>query len=276
MTKDDLSSPTVSVVLTVYNGESYVDDAVESILSQSFSDFEFIIIDDGSNDGTVVVINQFEDERIRLFQQENQGRANSLNKGLRAAKGEYVAIIDDDDIAHSKRLESQVEFLDSHPDVSAVGSWFKVVDPTNQAEGKVMTPPVDSNQIMKILPQTNPLAHSTMLYRKADVLAVGGYDDDLDSCIDYDLWVRLATAGYRLKNIDEVLCTLRKSDDLSSFSFTGFKMIIYYQTMFAIRWRAAKGLDIPDRYLLYPFLMLLWALVPDSMNTIAKRIISHG
>ena len=122
------SSPRITVLMPVYNCELYIKEAIDSILNQSFSDFEFIIIDDASSDSTVSIIKAYDDPRIQLIvKQQNSGYTNSLNYGLSIAKGEYIARMDGDDISFSERFEKQIAFLDKNPDVVLCGTFFKII-----------------------------------------------------------------------------------------------------------------------------------------------------
>src|SRR5262245_16448315 len=131
-----MSMPLVSVVLTVYNGERFLCEALESILGQDFRDFELIVINDGSKDGTAHLLQSYEqsDLRIRVYHQPNRGLVESLNRGCTIARGEYIARLDADDVAQTDRLFRQVVFLERHPDVGLLGGAVEVVD----LRGKVL------------------------------------------------------------------------------------------------------------------------------------------
>lgn len=233
-----MDSPTVSVLLTVYNGEPYLEETVESVLDQTYEDFELVVVDDGSTDGTAGILSEVQDERIRLFDQPNRGRPQALNRGLMHCRGEYVAIIDDDDIASPRRLQRQVSVLENRPNVDVLGSWFErrfeVETPVSVEQVKT---PVSDRQIRQALPNYNPLAHSSVTYRKAAVEQVGGYDVSLHSCVDYDLWIRLAAAGFQFAAVDEPLCTIRKHED-RSFDFSGQNQLRRWLTTWALQHRA--------------------------------------
>lgn len=182
----------VSVVMSVYNGERYLQEAVESILNQSFTDFEFIIIDDGSTDGTWDILTGYNDPRIVLLcNEQNIGLTRSLNRGLAVARGEYIARMDADDVSLPERLAVQVAFLEEHPDVGLVGSPPFVVD----AQGgiKHVEPvPIDDLEIKWLLLFHNTFAHSSVMFRRNVLNAVGPYSAEKIVAQDYDLWVRIA------------------------------------------------------------------------------------
>ncbi|MCP8319033.1 MAG: glycosyltransferase, partial [Candidatus Methylarchaceae archaeon HK01B] len=124
-----MKSPKITILMSVYNGEKYLREAIDSILNQTFKDFEFLIINDGSTDRTVEILRSYHDSRIKIITNEkNMGLTKSLNKGLKIARSEYVARMDADDISYPRRLEVQYEYMKKNPDVGIVGSWNDVID----------------------------------------------------------------------------------------------------------------------------------------------------
>ncbi|MDQ4061967.1 MAG: glycosyltransferase [Pseudomonadota bacterium] len=201
-----MSTPSVSVLMSVYNGAPFLDAAIDSIRAQSFDDFEFIIIDDGSTDATPAILarHAVADPRIRILSQRNLGLIAALNRGLAEASGVYVARMDADDIAKPHRLERQIGMLDSDRRLVLVGSRYEVID----AQGAVLRPgdvPTDPARIRETLDRTNCIAHPTVLMRRDAVLAAGGYRRAYLLCEDYDLWLRLAEAGDLLNLPDRLL-----------------------------------------------------------------------
>jgi len=210
--------PKISVVMPVYNREKYLRDAVNSILNQTFQDFEFIIIDDGSTDQTPQIIDEYKknDQRIISFQQpQNCGVVNARNKGLEMARGEYLAVMDSDDISLPHRLETQYRFLETHPNIGVVGSNVTAINAT----GKVIT-----NFINRVyLPQTptvirwsfcftNNVINPVVMARTDILRAVSGYSVETKGLAeDYDLWTRVALHN-NFYNIQEVLLLLRSHE----------------------------------------------------------------
>ncbi|WP_336360141.1 glycosyltransferase family 2 protein [Haladaptatus sp. ZSTT2] len=268
-----VSNPRVSVLLTVYNGLPYVEAAIESILSQTFDEFEFVIVDDGSTDGTTELLKSYDDPRINLHIQANSGRAKALETGRSVATGKYIAVIDADDTAESQRLERQVSVLDTNPSVALVGAWYfrryerEVGHPTEE----MVKPPTEHEALIAELPARNPFAHSLVMYRAAVADRVGGYDETMDSCIDYRLWVQIASAGYRVQILDEVLGTIRKHDK-RAFKLSGKKQLRYLLTAFSVRWEAATSLDLPFYTRLLPVLMITWAIVPTPLQNLIRKV----
>jgi len=199
-------TPQVSVVLAVYNGERHVEASLRSILRQTFTDFELIAIDDGSTDRTPEILSslQRDDGRLRVVTQENRGLTASLIRGVDMARGRYIARQDADDISPPERFRKQVEFLDAHPSVAAVGSWADVIDGTGSVVG-VLKPPSGPRAVARAL-QTLRVAivHGSMMMRREAILSVGGYREAFPVCQDYDLWLRLI-AAFDLDNLPEAL-----------------------------------------------------------------------
>lgn len=199
--------PLVSVVMTVYNGEKYLAAAVESILGQTFRDFEFIIIDDGSTDKTPELLNAFaaKDARISVLRQPNHGLCYSLNRGCAAAHGKYIARMDADDVSLPKRLELQVAFLEQNPRTAALGTELKFLDDngTSDCDWNIPTQP---DEVARQLLKYNALPHSSVLMRRAVFEELGGYR--FQHTEDYDLWLRMSDR-YELTNLPAPLMHYR-------------------------------------------------------------------
>ncbi len=204
------SIPRVSVIMPVYNGEQFLREAVDSILGQTFTDFEFIIIDDGSTDGTRAILESYSDPRIVLVHQENQGLVRSLNRGLRMARGEYIARQDADDVSLPERLEKQVAYLDTHPMTGVLGTGIMV---TNSSGVPVMTfiNPGDNSSLQSLLFTTCCFAHGEVMLRQAVVESVGYYDESYAINEDYEYWLR-AAERWELAIVSEILYRKRQSD----------------------------------------------------------------
>ncbi len=188
----------VSIILPTYNGEKYIKRAIESVLSQTFSNWELLVIDDGSIDNTKSIVRVYNDKRIIYLKNEvNLGIQKTLNKGIREAKGEYIARIDDDDIWCDKdKLQKQVEFLEMNTDHILVGTGVIVVDEKNKELLRYVVPQSDTEIRSKILGK-NCFVHSSVLFSKDAALKFGGYDESQNTrhLEDYDLWLKLGTIG---------------------------------------------------------------------------------
>ena len=189
------SIPKVSVVMSVYNGAHYLQKSVDSILGQTFTDFEFIIIDDGSTDDTWQMLLEYanRDPRLKPFQNaENLGLTKTLNRGLKLARGEYIARLDADDRSFPERLEQQVTYLQSHPSVALVSTGVQYVDPEGR-ELRIDIPPTNLTVLRWEFLFRNPLRHPTVMWRRELVQdKVGYYDPNFVCTQDYDFWVRIS------------------------------------------------------------------------------------
>lgn len=201
--------PPISVIMSVYNGEKYLKEAIESILSQTFTDFEFIIVNDKSIDNSSKIISEFNDPRIIVIENlENIGLTKSLNKALKVAKGEYIARMDCDDISLPKRFEIQKKFLDENKDIVCVGSGTIIIDGAGRETGGKN--PISDHELLKFyVILKNQITHSTVMFRKSIILNIGGYNELVKYAQDYDLWSRLLINGYRFSNIEFPLLKYR-------------------------------------------------------------------
>ncbi len=196
--------PRVTVFIPVYNRERYIGAAITSILAQSFTDYELLLIDDGSTDRSVEIMRSYSDPRIRVVcNGANLGIPKTRNRGLQLARGEYIALLDSDDVAHPRRLEKQVAFLDRHPDYAQVGSWDRAIDEQGRLLKKVKRQPVRPDDIHAQLLFRCCLSNRSIMARTA-ILRAYGYRDDYPRCQDYELHVRLAKC-YKLGNLPDVL-----------------------------------------------------------------------
>jgi hypothetical protein len=203
--------PKVTVLMAVYNGERFVREAIDSILSQTFQDFEFLIVDDGSTDRSREVILSYNDPRIRLLTNErNLGLTASLNRGLAEARGTYVARHDADDISEPTRLERQVACLDARADLALLGTWYRKIGEHGEFLGKRRLP-VDHVRARWCLLFFCPFVHASVMLRRSLILErVGPYDESFAYAQDYDLWSRTAEL-LPVANLPEYLVRIRTS-----------------------------------------------------------------
>lgn len=204
--------PKISVIMPVYNCESYIRESVESILGQSFTDFEFIIIDDASTDRTVEIIKEYDNSRIKLIiKPTNTGYTDSLNMAIKLAKGRYIARMDGDDVSLAHRLAVQYNFLENNKDVLVVGSHYKIIGTDNIVRSPVSYEEVKITAIMHV-----PVAHPTVLIRMEVFSKLGYfYNKEYEPAEDYDLWCRILENG-KIENLDEVLLEYRHHDQQES------------------------------------------------------------
>lgn len=198
----------ISVLMTVCNGEKYLKEAIDSILGQTFSDFEFLIINDGSTDESAKIVQAYDDPRIYFVNNaKNKGLISALNEGLGIARGEYIARMDQDDISLRNRLKKQYEFLEDHPDISLVGGWAEIINKNGEKIGIKKTP-LDYPEIKFSLLSQNPLIHSTIFFRKNTIKNLGGYNKKDEHAEDYGLYSTLITS-HKIVNLPEFLIKFR-------------------------------------------------------------------
>lgn len=206
-------SPLVSVVMTVHNDAPFLPAAVESILGQTFGDFEYVIVHDASTDGSREILDRYADPRIRILDNpENLRLGRSLNRGVAAARGELIARLDANDIAPLDRLEKQVRFLSEHPELALVGGQYEAIDTAGRRIPWAELPrPVTEPGVQWFMMFNSPFIHSAVVFRKAVFDAVGGYDPAFEwaPSEDAELWSRMAAAGHRMVNLPDMLVLLR-------------------------------------------------------------------
>lgn len=203
--------PYISVVMPVYNADQFLVSSVRSILHQTFTNFEFIIINDGSTDTSEQKLNHLRenDPRIRLISRENKGLTATLNEGVRYAQGMYIARMDADDIALPERFAKQVLFLDTHPDHVAVGSRVLLIDPDNSPICLFSTETEhDAIDQAHLAGKGGAICHPALMVRRSALERVGGYREIMSHAEDLDLFLRLAELG-KLANLPETLMHYR-------------------------------------------------------------------
>lgn len=197
--------------MSVYNGERFLRESIESILNQTFKDFEFIIINDGSTDSTPSILKEYEkkDKRVKVLYQENRGLTKSLNRGFKLAQGKYIARMDADDISECQRFERQVEFLDSHPSIGVLGIVSHVIDEDGNIKRKI-DHPISHGKIMEKILGDNKMTHSSLMLRKNLLETYGYYNEKFIFAQDYELLLRLSTVT-KLVNLPESLHQWREN-----------------------------------------------------------------
>ncbi len=204
----------LSVIIPVFNGQDFIEESVSSILRQSFSDFELLVIDDGSTDQTLKILTKMSrhDSRMRLFSRENKGLVFTLNELLEKSTADLIARMDADDISLPDRFRIQVNFLDTNPDVVLVGSSVQLID----SMGRYLTTlsqPLSNFEIQKNLLQGHTsVAHPVAMFRRKSVIMAGGYRQEFYPTEDLDLWLRLGELG-KIANISEPLLSYRIHQD---------------------------------------------------------------
>jgi glycosyltransferase involved in cell wall biosynthesis len=232
---------TATVLMSVYNGLPYLSEAIESVLAQTYRDFEFLIIDDASTDGSDRVLSKYatRDPRIKILtNQRNRGLGYSLARGVEAASGTWIARIDADDIARPDRLQLQMNHVEQHPEVDVLGGHISFIN--ERGDFLFEKPvPISHEEIYRLI-WTNPFNHITVLFRRESILKVGSYSDRTRRSEDYELWVRCAAAGLRFANLPVVLTDYRFSED--NLKRNSFPVLL---ERLAIGWKGCRLVKAP-------------------------------
>lgn len=262
---------TVSVIMGIYkmmNKESIVKLAIDSILNQTYKDFEFIICDDGSNDGTYELVQNLikKDNRVILIRnKENRGLAYSLNHCLSIAKGKYIARMDADDISMPNRFEKQVKFLDEHLEYAVVGCNMLYINENGIWGNRVLA----EKPIKKSFLFTSPFAHPTVIMRKEVLNLLNGYKVEKITrrLEDYDLFMRLYANGYKGYNMQEFLYQFREDND--AFKRRAYK---YRLDEVQVRYKGFKALGLMPKAFLYVIKPLIVGLIPQKLLAKLRKL----
>jgi glycosyltransferase involved in cell wall biosynthesis len=273
-----VSSPKISVVMPFYNAQKYIALAIESILKQTFSDFELILINDASTDGSDEIVAKYlQDERIIYIKNnDNKGIVYNLNLGLKLAKADIIARMDGDDVSELNRFEKQFDFLQNNSDISVLGSFVKIIN----SDGQIIdhrSKPLDWEKIRQQIIIYSPLVHPSVMFRKKEVLAVGGYREGYIYVEDIDLWYRLSYSGYKISNIPEFLLQYRFHENSTSK-----KSKLIAKKAFLLRMEAIKkfNLKISLKYKLVIYLQFAIgsffpAKIQQFLEGLYKKIVYH-
>jgi glycosyltransferase involved in cell wall biosynthesis len=204
-----ITSPLVTVLMTVYNGAEYLKTSVSSIITQTFKDFEFLIVNDYSTDDSVKIIESFNDRRIVIHNNErNLGQTKSLNIGLKLAAGKYVARMDADDVAFPLWLEKMVKYMSEHPGYAAISPAVILIDSAGKTK-KIRRVPISFHEVIFRLFFDSPMNHVSVLMDKDLVREHGGYDINFKITQDYELWSSLIRSNYKITNVSDILMSCR-------------------------------------------------------------------
>lgn len=208
--------PLISVIMPFYNCEKYLDDAIRSILCQTFADFELIIINDASTDGSDAIVQKYlyDDRIVYIKNTQNQKITKNLNMGMARARAQIVARMDGDDVCEPTRFEKQYRYLNENPDISLVGSFATLIDDHGSVIGHKKKP-TSAHVIKKDIFAYSPFIHPSVMFRKDMIISLGGYDETYGTCQDYDLWFRVIFGGYGVANIPQNLICYRVYENSS-------------------------------------------------------------
>ncbi len=229
-------NPKVTVLMSVYNGKKYLRESIESILNQTYENFEFLIIDDGSTDESIEILQYYLkiDKRIKLIvNKSNQGLSSNLATGVDLAATTWIARMDADDISIKNRLELQMNYIISHPDLDILGGYAIDIDENgNELEPRKV--PTSHEKISSLI-WTCPFIHPTVMFRREAIIKAGSYNKKLIRRQDYDLWFRCSAAKLKFANMDVPLIYYRFTDDY--FKKNNFKVQLFQAKM---GWKGSK------------------------------------
>ena len=260
-----MTAPAVSVLMAVKNGAPWVREAAQSVLTQTASDLELIVIDDGSTDGTAEVLASIHDARLRVERQPPRGLTPSLNRALSLARAPLIARLDADDLAVPERLACQRKFLDAHPGVGLLGAAAREVDTSGREVGIVMPPEADA-AIRHALIRRNPFVHSSVMARRNVLIDVGGYDQRLPVAQDYDLWMRMSRVTL-LANLRTPLVIRRLLPGRVSATRDTERLAVEAR----VKWRALRSGAYPWWCVVFILKPLTGLMLPTALRGTLRR-----
>lgn len=255
--------------MSAYNCEKFLAEALDSILQQSFSDFELILFDDGSTDNTENIIRKYaaKDSRITpIYNEKNLGLTVNLNRGIKLSRGPYIARMDADDISLPERFEKQVYFLDNNPDIDLVGTYAIDIDDLGK-EIHLRMMPLKHREIINLLPKANPITHSSVMLRKESFKKIDFYNEAYRIIQDYEMWFRAAEVGLKFENLNEVLLKYRMDSD-----YAARKSLKYRLYDCKLRLHSFKYINLPYYLYFYAFIPVLLGLIPKKLYFRIKKI----
>jgi glycosyltransferase involved in cell wall biosynthesis len=261
------NSLTATVLMSVYNDEVFVEEAIKSVVLQLTEDMEFLIIDDHSSDRSSETLKSFESQypQVRVIRNEkNQGLGYCLAMGTEIAQGKYIIRLDSDDICFPDRLAKQIDFLNQNPDIDIVGGAAIEINEQNET-GSFRAMPVRHEQIAKLI-WSCPFIHPTVAFRRSSVLLAGNYNPKITRPVDYDLWFRCLKSGLKFANLSEPLIYYRFSS--STHKKNQLKHLI---AQAKIGWDGCQMLDLPKWQYLAVMIPILRAIFPPSLSHLIYR-----
>lgn len=264
--------PSVSIVCTVKNGGELFKDTLESIVHQSYKDWEFIIVDDGSDDDTINTVKEFakSNNKIQLLPTKGIGRGKALNLAVKHSKGMYIAIVDADDPVHPNKLEYQIKTIEKHPEFSVVATESKII----MGKSLPIWDELGSNEISEVKDVTkrilikNPIIHSSVLMKRKDLIEVGSYDENRKSQFDYELWIRFVQNSFRIGKMPYALTAKRIH---TNQSFENKKRVSFLMNSLLLQNEAIKKMKLPRYYILFAITRAMYGLIPRKIRMFLRK-----
>lgn len=255
--------------MSAYNSEKYLALAIDSLLQQSYSNFELILFDDASSDNTRNIIKEYAEKDSRiipLYNDQNRGLTANLNQGIKQSKGIYIARMDADDISLPERFEKQVCFLDNNPEIDLLGTYAIDIDDFDK-EIHLRMMPQQHQEIIHLLPKANPITHSSVMFRKESFKKIDFYNESYRTTQDYEMWFRAAGIGLKFHNLNEVLLKYRMDSN-----YTSRKSLKYRFYDCQLRLHGFKYINLPYYLYFYAFIPILLGLIPKKLYFKIKKI----
>jgi glycosyltransferase EpsE len=259
----------VSVILSAYNSEKFLERALKSILEQSMNDFQLILTDDGSSDATREIISDYSESDSRIYacyNDQNMGLTANLNHSIRLSKAPLIARMDADDIALPFRLERQVTFLEENPTIDILGSAAIDID-ENENELQLRKSPEMHEDIIRLLPKANPMTHSSVMFRRESLAGIGFYNESYRTTQDYEMWFRAAAAGLKFHNLEEVLLHYRMDDNYHRRKSFRYRMLDC-----KLRLEGFRHIGLPIHKYHYSLIPLILGLLPGEVYDRIKKL----
>jgi len=261
----------ISIICTVKNGESTIRETLESIINQTYSDWELIIVDDGSIDNTVSIINEFtvRDKRIKSIVTKGVGRSKALNIAIENSAGSHIANVDIDDPIHPRRLELQLKYFEDHEQVDLLCTDIEIlIGRESPTWGDLPYIQQEFKLLNNLLPYKNPISHSSVMFKEEVVKELQGYSEELKALVDYDLWIKAASAGFTIAHIPIKLSSKRIHDKQS---FENKKRLQYLVNAFKVQKQAIKKLDSSVLAYIFLYGKFIYGLFPQRLRMILKK-----
>lgn len=264
--------PRVSVISTVYNGAAYRDRAVPSIHAQSLADFEWVIVDDGSDDDTPRLLAELaaHDLRIRVLSPGRLGRAAALNLAVENARSYYIANQDFDDVSAPKRLARQAAFLDAHPEIGWLGGYYCLIDQT-RGERYVRMPATSHRGILREMAKNIPFAHTTVMFRKQAWADAGGYPA-VANLVDFRFAIAVGACGWHFANLPEILG--EHYVHAASFWHRRFRYRDRQRDLAGAQREAIRRLGLPAWMQIWPLGRYAYGYLPDGLKRCMRRTVA--
>lgn len=269
-----MNTELISIICTVKNAEQTIAKTIESVINQSYKNWELIIVDDGSTDGTIEILKKYEltDERIVVIETEGIDRGRALNKAIQNTNGKYICNIDADDLIHPLKLEIQYNCMKEHPEYFLLSTESQIIYENETPEWSEINVNSKEFKIEKINNSIffdNPIGHSSIMMKKDNLLQIGCYNEDRKSQLDYELWLRAYCNNLKLGKINEKLTAKRIHKNQS---YENKKRLLYIYRNAKLKINYILKNDQKKRYILLAIILFILGLLPFKVRSIIRNL----